>query len=327
VAGNRTWLHLLQAMRRAILYVMEQVIELCVEHDGTRVDKYIAQKTTELSRSTVQKLLRDGQITVNGRVPKASYKVELGDRVVVRVPPPQPIETRPEMIPLKIVYEDADIIVVDKQAGMVVHPAHGHYSGTLVNAVLAHCPDLSGIGGELRPGIVHRLDKDTSGLIVVAKNDSAHSDLQRQFKQRLVAKTYLALTEGRLAAARGVIDAPIGRHPRQRKRMAVVPQGGREARTEYTVREYFPQQTLVEARPITGRTHQIRIHFAAIGHPLAGDRVYGYRKQRLPLRRHFLHAVILAFALPSTGERAEFHSDLPDDLTTVLDALRMTKAQ
>jgi 23S rRNA pseudouridine1911/1915/1917 synthase len=314
--------HLLKWTQRGILYVMERVIKLRVEQDGPRVDRYIALKVPDLSRSFVKKLLEEGRVTIDGQVPKASYKVEAGDVVVVRVPLPEPIAARAEAIPLEIIHEDADIVVVDKPAGMVVHPAHGHHNGTLVNALLAHCTDLSGIGGELRPGIVHRLDKDTSGLLVVAKNDVAHRDLQRQFKQRLVHKTYLALTEGLLPAPHGVIEAAIGRDPQRRKRMAVLPRGGREARTEYRVLEYFVQHTLVEAEPITGRTHQIRIHLASIGHPIAGDSVYGFRKQRLPLRRQFLHAARIAFTLPRSGQPAEFTSELPDDLATVLDALR-----
>nr|MBC7245057.1 RluA family pseudouridine synthase [Chloroflexota bacterium] len=306
---------------------MEQIITLHVEHGGQRVDRYIAEAVPDLSRSFVQKLLDEGRITIAGQVPKASYKVATGDVITVCVPPPEPIELQPEDLPLTIVYEDADIVVVDKPAGMVVHPAHSHRSGTLVNALLAHCPDLGGIGGELRPGIVHRLDKDTSGLLVVAKNDAAYRHLQHQFKQRLVHKTYLALTEGILEAAHGVIEAPIGRDPQQRKRMAVLPRGGREARTEYRALEYFAQHTLVEAEPITGRTHQIRIHFAFIGHPVAGDRVYGFRKQRLPLPRQFLHAARLAFTLPASGQPIEFSSPLPDDLAAVLDILRQEKAK
>jgi 23S rRNA pseudouridine1911/1915/1917 synthase len=301
---------------------MEQIIELHVDQGGTRLDKYIAERIPELSRSRVQRLLEQKLVSIHGRVPKASYEVEAGDLITVRVPPPEPIVAKPEDIALQITYEDADIIVVDKPAGMVVHPAHGHRSGTLVNALLAYCPDLAGIGGKLRPGIVHRLDKDTSGLIVVAKNDAAHSHLQRQFKQRQVEKTYLALTEGCLPAAHGVIDAPIGRDPKHRKRMAVVPGAGREARTEYTVREFLADHSYVEARLVTGRTHQIRVHFAAIGHPLVGDRVYGYRKQQLPVSRHFLHAARLAFSLPSTAERVEFLSELPSELAAVLESLR-----
>jgi 23S rRNA pseudouridine1911/1915/1917 synthase len=307
-----------------ILYVMERVIELRVEQGGPRVDRYIADQAADLSRSFVQKLLDEGRVTIGGHVPKASYRVEAGDVVVVRVPPPQPLRISAEEIPLSIIYEDADLVVVDKPAGMVVHPAHGHPSGTLVNALLAHCKDLSGVGGQRRPGIVHRLDKDTSGLVVVAKNDVAHRHLQRQFKERLVHKEYLVLTEGSLPAPHGVIDAPIGRDPKQRKRMAVVAHGGREARTEYRVLERFSQHTLAEAQPITGRTHQIRIHFASIGHPVAGDRVYGFRKQRLSLPRQFLHAARIGLRLPSSGEAVEFTADLPHDLALALEELRQS---
>lgn len=300
---------------------MERIIDLQVEQDGLRIDRYIAERVPDLSRSFVHKLLEEGRITVGGQVPKASYKVEAGDSIVVRVPQPEPTDVRPEVIPLRIVYEDADIVVVDKPAGMVVHPAFGHHSGTLVNALLAHCPDLAGIGGQVRPGIVHRLDKDTSGLIIVAKNDAAHRNLQQQFKQRLVHKTYLALTEGVLPVPNGVIDAPIGRDPKHRQRMAVVTRGGREARTEYHVQEHFGEHSLVAAEPITGRTHQIRIHFAFIGHPLVGDRVYGLRKQRLALDRQFLHATRIAFALPGSGQTVEFTSPLPEDLQKLLSTL------
>jgi 23S rRNA pseudouridine1911/1915/1917 synthase len=304
---------------------MERTFRLLVEQSNLRVDRYIAQEAPDLSRSLIQKLLEEGRITVAGQVPKASYKVQAGDEIIVRVPPPEPTAVLAEAIPLVIVYEDADIVVVDKPAGMVVHPAHGHHSGTLVNALLAHCPDLAGIGGELRPGIVHRLDKDTSGLLVVAKNDTAHRHLQTQFQARSVHKAYLALVEGVPQAAHGVIDAPIGRDPQHRQRMAVAThssRGGREALTEYRVVEYFPHHTLLEAEPATGRTHQIRIHLAFIGHPIVGDRVYGFRKQRLPLARQFLHAARLAFTLPGSGQPVEFTSPLPQDLAAVLKTLR-----
>jgi 23S rRNA pseudouridine1911/1915/1917 synthase len=300
---------------------MERLIRIRAQDDGPRLDRFLAEALPDLSRSFVQKLIAAGQVMVNNELPKASYSVQSGDLIVVRVPPPQPIDVQPEPIPLTIAYEDVDIVVVDKPAGMVVHPSHGHNSGTLVNALLAHCTELSGIGGSLRPGIVHRLDKDTSGLLIVAKNDRAHRHLQRQFRTRQVTKTYLALVEGQLPAPSGVIDAPIGRDPKERKRMAVTP-GGREALTEYRVLEYFAQHTFVEARPATGRTHQIRIHFSSIGHPVAGDRIYGYRKQRLPLKRHFLHAARIAFRLPSTGERLDLSSELPRDLASVLEKLR-----
>jgi 23S rRNA pseudouridine1911/1915/1917 synthase len=314
-----------QSGNRAILYVMERLIRLPVQQSGLRVDRYIAQEAPDLSRSLVRKLLDDGRVTVAGQVPKASYTVQAGDEIIVRVPPPESTAVLAEAIPLSVIYEDADIVVVDKPAGMVVHPAHGHRSGTLVNALLAHCPDLAGIGGALRPGIVHRLDKDTSGLLIVAKNDAAHRHLQAQFQARLVHKTYLALVEGVPQAAHGLIDAPVGRDPQRRQRMAIVTGAshrGREARTEYRVVERFPRHALVEAEPVTGRTHQIRIHLAFIGHPIVGDRVYGFRKQHLAVPRQFLHAARIAFTLPGSGQPVEFTSPLPEDLAAVLRTLR-----
>jgi 23S rRNA pseudouridine1911/1915/1917 synthase len=309
---------------------VEKTIELRVSEGGHRLDKYVAQMVPNLSRSRVQKLIEEGFVTVKGGIAKQSYQVEAGDEIIVHVPPPKPMEVKPEAIPLDIVYEDEDIIVVNKPAGMVVHPAYGHRTGTLVNAVLAYCPDLAGVEGDQRPGIVHRLDKDTSGLIIVAKHDAARRHLQRQFKRREVRKIYVALLEGRLEPVRGVIEAPIGRDKKRRKRMAVV-EGGREARTEYRVTEYFTDRvakvsrpyTLVEAEPQTGRTHQVRVHFASIGHPLAGDPVYGFRKQRLSgLRRQFLHARTLGFRLPGSNKYIELTAELPDDLRVVLEELR-----
>lgn len=287
-----------------------------------RVDKYVAETVSDLSRAAAQRLIDEGRIRVNGATVKASYRLEPGDTVTVEIPPPVEVSIAPEAIPLDVVYEDADILVVNKPAGMVVHPAFGHAGGTLVNAVLAHCPDLAGVGGELRPGIVHRLDKDTSGLIVVAKGDAALRDLQAQFKGREVQKAYLALVEGHVSPPTGLIDAPIGRDPRARKKMAVAPRGGREAQTEYRALEYYDAHTLIEAHPLTGRTHQIRIHMAFIGHPIVGDSVYGFRKQRAKAPRLFLHAARLAFRLPSTGEWREFQAPLPDDLAGVLARLR-----
>ncbi len=302
--------------------VEERTIVLTVMVAGERLDKYLAQTISDLSRAQVQRLIAAGRVTVNGEsVNKASLRLEVGDEVMVRVPPPESTEVHPEAIPLSIVYEDDDLLVVDKPAGMVVHPAHGHRSGTLVNALLSRYPQLAEVGGAERAGIVHRLDKDTSGLILVAKNEAAQQELQRQFKHHAVEKVYLALVEGRLEPERGIIDAPIGRDKQQRKRMAVV-RSGRQASTAYRVIERFEDHTLVEVRPQTGRTHQIRVHFAFIGHPLVGDRVYGYRRQRLGLGRQFLHAQALSFRLPSSGEVVEFHSPLPDDLRQVLADLR-----
>ena len=247
-----------------------------------------------------------------------------GDVVVVVVPPPSPLDLMPQDIPVGIVYEDEQLIVVDKPAGLTVHPAPGHPDGTLVNALLALVPDLPGIGGVERPGIVHRLDKDTSGLIVVAKTDAAHRSLSRQMKERSVDKSYVALAAGTLRKTEGEVDAPIGRHPQQRKKMAVV-DGGRAALTRYKVAERFDgprgRFTLVEAHPVTGRTHQIRVHLAYIGHPLVGDPVYGRRSPLVP--RHFLHAARLEIAMPpGETERKTFESPLPDDLSDALSELR-----
>lgn len=320
---------------------MERTIELLAAEGGQRLDKYIAQRIPELSRSLVQRLISQGRVTVNGQTVKASHKVETGEVIVLCLPPPEPLEVRPEAIPLDIVYEDADLLVVNKPAGMVVHPGGGHRTGTLVNAVLAHCPEMAGMEDTLRAGIVHRLDKETSGLMVVAKNEAARQHLQQQFRRREVKKIYLALLEGHLEPAQGLIEAPIGRDPRHRKRMAVMKEerGGREARTAYRAVEYFALQagrtlrlyTLVEAQPVTGRTHQVRVHFAFIGHPLVGDPVYGFRKRRSatiygdglpPLGRQFLHAQLLGFHLPHSNQYVEFRAELPTDLREVLERLR-----
>jgi 23S rRNA pseudouridine1911/1915/1917 synthase len=270
-------------------------------------------------------LIKAGEATVNGRTSKPSYQVRMGDEVVVRVPVEAPEPVLPEDIPLDIIYEDDALLVVDKPAGMVVHPALGHRSGTLVNAVLAHCPQIADVGEVERAGIVHRLDKDTSGLILIAKDEAIQVALQRQFKRRKVAKTYVALTEGKVHPREGVIEAPIGRDKRHRKRMAVV-RRGRKARTTYRVTEYFPDHTLLEVRPHTGRTHQVRVHMAWMGYPLVGDAVYGHRRQRLLRDRHFLHASRLCFTHPATGEEVEFTAPLPPELTAVLKRLRIRRS-
>ena len=290
---------------------------------GVRLDVFVQARMADVSRSRAAALIREGRVTLNGRAAKPSAVVQEGDAVEVALPPPAPLDLAPQDIPVGVVYEDAHVIVVDKPAGLTVHPAPGHPDGTLVNALLAIVDELPGIGGTQRPGIVHRLDKDTSGLIVVAKTDAAHRSLTRQLKERSVRKTYLALAEGRVAGD-GAVDAPIGRHPRHRKRMAVV-ETGRPALTEYAVVERFDgahgRLTLVEAHPVTGRTHQIRAHLAHIGHPLVGDAVYG---RRSPLvARHFLHAARLDVALPpDETSRREFASPLPPDLADALAALR-----
>jgi 23S rRNA pseudouridine1911/1915/1917 synthase len=302
---------------------------LLVEEDGGRLDSFIAEALSDrmpaLSRTAVQRLIDAGTVTVNGAVPRSSYKVRRGDTVVVRVPPAQSVTLSPEALPLDILYEDADIIVVNKAAGMVVHPGAGNYSGTLVNALLAHCNDLQGIGGELRPGIVHRLDKDTSGVLVVAKHDRAIHALQRQFKQREVRKIYVALVIGNIEQDEGVIDAPIGRHRVHRRRMAVVA-NGKPARTRWRVRGRYHDAhnriyTLLDVRLLTGRTHQIRVHFAWLGYPLVGDAIYGPANSPLPAPRQFLHARVLTLQHPTTEERLTFSAPLPDDLATFLASL------
>lgn len=300
-------------------------IFLTVGRSGERLDKWLAAALPDQSRAAVQRWIEEGRVTIAGSVAKASYRVQTHDGILVDVPSTAPVALKPENIPLTVVYEDADLLLVDKPAGMVVHPAPGHAGGTLVNAVLFHAPDLAGIGGELRPGIVHRLDKDTSGLILVAKNDKALRDLQRQFHDRLIRKVYLALLDGVLTPRQGVIEAPIGRDPRNRQRMAVISgQESKQARpavTHYRVRTYYDGFTLVEAEPHTGRTHQIRVHFQFIGFPLVGDPTYGHRKPRLACPRHFLHAHTLGFRRPSDGAFIEFVSPLPADLSAVLDTL------
>jgi 23S rRNA pseudouridine1911/1915/1917 synthase len=294
---------------------MSRKLQFTVARAGIRLDRYIAEECPELSRSYIQKLAEEGHITVNGAEVKRSSSLDIGDKVSIIIPPSVPPSLLAEEIPLNIVYEDDDLLVVDKPAGLTVHPAPGHPSHTLVNAILAHYPHLSGVGSPGRPGIVHRLDKNTSGLIVVAKNDAAQQNISAQIKARSVTKRYLVLVAGHLSPDRGIIEAPIGRDPGNRKRMAVV-SGGREARTQYRVIKYMDNCTLLEVSPETGRTHQIRVHLAAIGYPVVGDEIYGTRSPIL--RRQFLHAHHLGFRLPSTGEQVELSSELPSDLEEAL---------
>jgi 23S rRNA pseudouridine1911/1915/1917 synthase len=291
------------------------------EGEGERLDQVLAARLPELSRAQAQRLIKSGEATVNARPSKPSYRVQVGDEVSACIPAEVPEAVLPEDIPLDVIYEDDFLLVVNKPAGMVVHPALGHPSGTLVNAVLAHCPDVAEVGGPDRAGIVHRLDKDTSGLILVAKDEATRTALQRKFKRRQVAKTYLALVEDQVQPREGVIDAPIGRNKRQRKKMAVV-RSGRPARTMYRVAEYFAEHTLLEVRPHTGRTHQIRVHLSWMGYPVVGDAVYGYNRQRLLSGRHFLHAAELRFVHPATGEEVEFKAPLPPELAALLQRLR-----
>ena len=298
-----------------------RTLELTADRGGERLDTFIARRCPELSRSHARRLIDEGLVSVNGRKVKPSERVAAGLSVSVTIPPPETITLVPEAIPLTIIYQDGDIIVLDKPAGLTVHPAPGHPSGTLVNALLAACPDLRGIAGTLRPGIVHRLDKDTSGLMVVAKNDRAQRALQRQLKDRDVRKTYLALVRGVPAPREGTSAAPIGRHPKNRKKMAVVADG-REATTRYRVREEIAggQYSLLEVEPVTGRTHQIRVHLAAVGHPVVGDATYG--RPSAAVGRQFLHAHKLAFGMPLGGRTVEFESPLPADLREALSQLR-----
>jgi 23S rRNA pseudouridine1911/1915/1917 synthase len=303
--------------------VAEQLRTFSLPGGGERLDKCIAAHDPDLSRTQIQRLIEDGFVQVDGRVvTKAAFRLEAPAMLQVRVPPPAPSRHLAQAMALDIVFENDDLLVVNKPAGLVVHPAAGHFDGTLVNAVLGHAPDLAGVGDERRPGIVHRLDKDTSGLIVVAKNDAAHRDLTRQFKDRSVEKLYLALLDGHLPSATGRIEAAIGRDPRNRQHMAIVPLSqGRPAVTEYQVRAVYAAHTLVEAHPLTGRTHQLRLHFAYLHCPIAGDKVYGRRTPSVPLKRQFLHAARLSFDLPGGGERVSFTAPLPDDLAGALEGL------
>ncbi|MBI3977888.1 MAG: RluA family pseudouridine synthase [Chloroflexi bacterium] len=299
-----------------------ETIDLTADDSGARLDRFVADHAPGLSRTQVQRLVETGHVLVNGRPGRPSQKLARHERITVELPPAAPPTLVPQAMSLPVVYEDADVVVVDKPAGLVVHPAAGHAEGTLVHGLLAQVEDLQGIGGTLRPGIVHRLDKDTSGLIVIAKHDHALASLQEQFRERTVDKQYLALVEGRLTPPTGAVEAPIGRDPRDRKRMAVVA-NGRPARTTYRVVEHLDHHTLVEAHPVTGRTHQIRVHFAAIGHPVVGDAVYGH--PLAGLHRHFLHAARLAFRLPSTQQWVAFESSLPPELQAVLERLRRAR--
>jgi 23S rRNA pseudouridine1911/1915/1917 synthase len=291
---------------------------------GARLDVILVTLLPDLSRTRLQSLIRTRAVLVNGvTAGKPGLRVENGDRLVVRLPDPVPSGLQPELIPLDVIFETNDVLLVNKPAGLVVHPAAGHASGTLVQAALAHAPDLEGIGGEIRPGVVHRLDKDTSGLIILAKNDRAYGELQRGFKSRTIAKTYLAIVDGHPPTPVGRVEAPIGRDPRHRKRMAVVPDGrGRAALTAYRTRESFARGCLLEVHPETGRTHQIRVHLAFLGCPVAGDRVYGRRAATVEAPRQMLHAWRLNLVLPGERQLREFEAPLPDDFVAVLEDLR-----
>ncbi len=300
--------------------------QIAPEEAGERLDRAIAARLSDVSRSYAANLIDAGAVTVNGTpADKSSLKLRTNDIVRVDIPAPQPSGLLAENIPLKVIYEDADLLVVDKPAGMVVHPAPGHSGGTLVNALLAHVPGIElDMGDEARPGIVHRLDKDTSGLLVVAKQRAAHENLSRQMAAHTMLKEYAAVVAGKPRQLKGIIEAPIARDPRDRHRMAVV-EGGRPARTRYAIERDLDRYTLIKATLETGRTHQIRVHMASIGHPVLGDPVYGKRTLRdaaaFGLTRQFLHAQRLGFTLPSTGEWREFISELPGDLRVILERL------
>ena len=303
---------------------MDQIIELYpqeADHD-TRIDAYL-RTHTEFSRSRVSALILEGAVTVNGTmVEKPSFKVEIGQTVSLRVPETRPVNIVPQDIPLDILYQDSDIVVVNKPCGMVVHPAAGNEDRTLVNALLYHVHDLSGIGGEMRPGIVHRLDKDTSGLILIAKNDKAHAALSDQFKERSMEKHYHAVAFGNFSEDHGLIDAPISRHPVDRKKMAIVP-NGKLSQTEWTVISRLKSATYLDVHLLTGRTHQIRVHMHSIGHPLLGDRIYAPNiKTSVHVPRLMLHAHTLSFTHPVSGERLTLSAPLPEKFLTTLEKLK-----
>lgn len=298
------------------------IIEIYVDEvDGERLDSYLAKELNEVSRTFVQKLIKEGLVQVNEKAVKPSYIVETGDYIRVEFPKPKELEIMPEDIPLDIVFQDEDIVIINKPQDMVVHPAPGNYSGTLVNGLLFHIDTLSSINGIIRPGIVHRLDKDTSGLLVVAKNDFAHRFLSEELKQRRMKRNYIALVHGVLKKDEGTIDAPIGRHPKDRKKMAVTNKNSKEAITHYKVLDRYDNYSLLELSLETGRTHQIRVHMAYINCPILGDPVYSRGKNEFGLDKQMLHAYRLGFIHPSTKEYVEFKSDLPPYFKKLIDVL------
>ena len=293
------------------------------QDDGERIDKYLASELSDLTRSYIQKLIKDGDVSVNGKVIKANYRLSVEDEVIVHIPDLMEPDIVAEDIPIDIIYEDEDILIVNKPKGMVVHPAAGHYTGTLVNALMYHCGDrLSGINGVLRPGIVHRIDIDTTGSLLVCKNDIAHQKLALQLKDHSITRIYHAIVHGNIKEDEGTVDAPIGRHPVDRKKMAVNYKNGREAVTHYKVLERFGDYTYIACQLETGRTHQIRVHMSSIRHPLLGDKVYGPLKCPFSLQGQTLHAKILGIEHPRTGEYMEFDAPLPEYFTQLLEKLR-----
>ena len=301
---------------------MSEKMLFVADNDGERLDVFLVRQQPEFSRAHVQKLIASGAVLADGRVRKANFKLKAGMQVEFSLPEAAPVEVEPEDIPLDILYEDGDIIVVNKARGMVVHPAAGVSSGTLVNALLYHCHDLSGINGEIRPGIVHRLDKDTSGVMVAAKNDMAHLNLAEQISTKSAHRSYLAVVHGNIKEEAGIIKGDIGRHPTDRKRMAIVQDNGKPAVTHFKVLERFGDYTLVECRLETGRTHQIRVHMTSIGHPLVNDPKYGSRKTPFGIKGQALHSRQLTLKHPATGEEMTFEAPLPEDMEKILAALR-----
>lgn len=301
----------------------ELVLTVETEFAGQRIDKYLSDSMdTVVSRTQVQGWIKDGYVTLNGLPVKPNHKLEEGEVIHVRIPKPVEVEIDPEEIPLDVVYEDSDVIVVNKPRGLVVHPAAGHYSGTLVNGLLHHCTDLSGINGKLRPGIVHRIDKDTSGLLMAAKNDIAHRGLAEQLKEHSVTRKYIAVVHGVMQHERGTVDAPIGRDPHDRKLYTVTDKNSKHAVTHFTVLERLKEHTVLELKLETGRTHQIRVHMKYIGFPLVGDPAYGKSRDK-EMKGQALHAAVLGFRHPSTDEYLEFSAPVPDDIRELLERLRM----
>ena len=299
----------------------DEIFLTSLDNVGVRIDKLLSEKYSDKSRSFLQGLIEEGSIKVNNKTIKSNYKIRENDEIEVTIPEAKELQVEAENIPLDILYEDSDCIVVNKPKGMVVHPAPGNYNGTLVNALLYHCKDLSSINGVIRPGIVHRIDKDTSGVLVVAKNDEAHNFLSEQLKDHSMKREYYALAEGIISSDNGVIDKPLGRNKKDRLKFAVV-EGGKRAVTHYEVLERYRNTTLIKCILETGRTHQIRVHMASISHPLVGDPVYGLKKQRFKVNGQMLHAKILGFIHPRTKEYMEFSSELPKEFSDLIEALR-----
>jgi 23S rRNA pseudouridine1911/1915/1917 synthase len=299
-----------------------ETIRIRENEDSMRLDQYLSSHFKDMSRSYIKKLIDSGNVRLNGEIPKGSVKTSPGDLITVDIPMAEDYRVEPQDLPLDIVYQDKDIVVVNKDKGMVVHPGHGNPSGTLVNALLHQIRDLSGINGVKRPGIVHRIDKDTSGLLLVAKNDAAHKKLAALLKKHDIRRNYYAIVEGVIQEENGKIDAPIGRDPKNRIKMAVVNQNSKSAVTHFKVIERFPKHTLIEASLETGRTHQIRVHMAYIGHPLVGDGVYGFKKQVLTKEGQALHAFRLAFDHPSTGEEMIFETAIPDYFIKIINKIK-----